>query len=135
MAEFQENLRLFRPADLGEQAMPIETFNAFNELFKVRRLRIDSVSTGLPSVFWVVVLLGTSLTIASTYFLHISDPKLHVVFTAVTSFLIALLIFLTAALDNPFRGGVYVEPTPYALILETVMQRKPAESDLVPRQK
>lgn len=129
MAGFQDYLRSFVPANLGEQAMHFETLRAFNDLFKMRRLRLDAVSTSLPAVFWIVVLLGTSLTIATTYFFHFSSLKLHVFFTAVTGFLIGLLIFLTAALDNPFRGGVYVGPDSYVLILESVMER----TDLKPK--
>lgn len=123
MSKFHSDLLTFNPVTMGQQAMHFETLRAFNDLFKLRRLRLDAVSTGLPMVFWCVVLVGTSLTIGITYFFHISSMRLHVLFTAVTGFLIGLLIFLTAALDNPFRGGVSVGPDPYILVLDSVMNR------------
>jgi hypothetical protein len=117
---FQDGLLSFSPTTAGEQVLHAEALSAFNDLIKAKQLRIQSVGTGLPQIFWIVVLIGTLLTIAITYFLHIRDIKLHLTLTAVTGFLVGLLIFLTAALDNPFRGELSVDAEPYRIILDSM---------------
>jgi hypothetical protein len=127
---FQDSLLAFNPTTNGQQAMHSESLHAFNEVIKARQSRIQAVTSGLPAVFWIVVLIGTLCTITITYFFHVRDIKLHVLFTSVTGFLIGLLIFLTAAFDNPFRGEVSVDAEPYRLIRDAIMLESAAQETL-----
>jgi hypothetical protein len=48
------------------------------------------------------------------------------ILTATLAVFIGLMIFLTAAVDNPFRGEVSVSADPYRLILDSLLtQPKP----------
>lgn len=47
-----------------------------------------------------------------TYFLALERFKVHLVMTIVSGILVSLLIFMIAAVDHPFRGGVSIGPTP-----------------------
>jgi lipid-A-disaccharide synthase-like uncharacterized protein len=127
---FQDCLLSFNPATSGQEALHSESLRAFNDLIKARQMRILSVSTGLPKVFWIVVLIGTLFTIAITYFFHVNDVKLHVLLTAVTGFLIGLMIFLTAAFDNPFRGEVSVDAEPYRQLRDSIMVKPRPQENL-----
>ena len=46
-----------------------------------------------------------------TYLFWVENLKLHALAVAILACFIALLIFLTAAMDNPFRGEFSVNPT------------------------
>lgn len=123
--EFQTRLMSFEPAPGGQTILHAETFRAFNNLVETRRIRLDAVMSGLPAVLWVVVLLGAVLSVFLTYFFHIEDQKLHLILTGTLGIFIGLMVFLTAAVDNPFRGQVSVSSDAYRLILEGLIDLKP----------
>ena len=93
----------------------------FNELIDLRRQRVDRVDEGLPMVLWVVVTIGGVLTLSVTYFFWIEDVRFHVLLLSMLSVFVALMVYLIAALDRPFRGSVSVTPESYALIIQRVM--------------
>ena len=51
---------------------------------------------------------------------------MHLWMTALISSLLGLLIFLLAAMDHPYMGGLSVSPEPYQLIYDNLM--KPGDS-------
>lgn len=126
LSHFQGSMTAFEPATNGQEIVHEEAFRAFNHLVEARRLRLDAVGGGLPPVLWSVVLIGAVLSVVVTYFFHIGDRKLHLILTAILAVFIGLMIFLTAAVDNPFRGEVSVTADPYRLILDSLLtQPKP----------
>jgi len=122
IGEFQRRLMAFLPANAGQTVLHTEAFQALNHLIEARRLRLDEVDSGLPAVLWCVVLIGAALSIFVTYFFHVSDARLHLVLTGILGTFIGLMVFLTAAIDNPFRGQVSVSPDAYRLILNGIMR-------------
>lgn len=126
LSEFQRTLMSFEPAPGGQTILHAETLRAFNNLIEARRLRLDAVTAGLPSVLWSVVLIGAVLSVFVTYFFHIEDQKLHLILTGTLGIFIGLMVFLTAAVDNPFRGQVGVSSDSYRLIREGLMDLKPS---------
>jgi hypothetical protein len=125
MGEFQRSLMSFKPVTPGEIVLHTEAFQAFNHLIEARRQRLDAVNSGLPAVLWSVVLVGAALSIVMSYFFHISDSKLHLVLTALLGTFIGLMVYLTAAVDRPFRGDISLTPDSYQLILDGLMKQRP----------
>jgi hypothetical protein len=125
MSQFERTLLSFEPASAGQTVLHEEAFRAFNYLIEIRRLRLDAVDGGLPGVLWSVVLIGAALSIGMTYFFHLGDQKLHLILTGILGAFIGLMVFLTAAVDNPFRGEVSVSADSYRLLLDTVMKQGP----------
>jgi hypothetical protein len=80
------------------------------------------VGTGLPASLWSVVLIGGLLDIALTYLFWVENRKLHALLVALLATFIGLLIFLTAAMDNPFRGEFSVSPASFQTVLDNVMK-------------
>ena len=72
------------------------------------------------------MLIGAVLSVFVTYFFHIEDQKLHLILTGALGIFIGLMVFLTAAVDNPFRGQVGVSSDSYQLIREGLMDLKPS---------
>jgi len=75
----------------------------------------------LPAALWWVVVFGALLNIVLIW---LQDMEIHVHFIlgGVLASILALVIFLIAALDNPFRGEVSVGPDSIALVYETLMK-------------
>jgi hypothetical protein len=112
----------FEPTREREKIVHAEVLRSLDTVLDQRRLRLQAVSTGLPSALWAVVLIGALLNGFLTYLFWVENIKLHAAVVAVLACFIALLIFLTAAMDNPFRGEFSVNSDVFQTILEKVMR-------------
>ncbi len=72
---------------------------------------------GLPETVWWVVIVGSSASILLTWLFTVENLSRHLFLTVLYSGLIGLLIFLIAALDNPYRGEISVGPEAYERVL------------------
>ena len=122
---FQVTLVKFEPATEGQKLLHAETLRAYNHMLLFRRMRLDAVDTGLPSVMWLVVAAGALISVTSSFFFKIEDIRIHAVFVALLATFIGLVIFMTLALDHPFRGDLGIGSQPYQLIYEQLMKRQP----------
>ena len=111
----------YHPPDGGATAMHAETARKFDELVELRRQRVDRVGEGLPVVLWIVVSIGALATVSVRSFHWTEHVRLHVLMTALLALFVALLVYLIAALDRPFRGSVGISADPYQLIIDKVM--------------
>jgi hypothetical protein len=122
--DFQRLLYGFDPATRTQEILHAEAISQFNEFVSARRLRLQAVSTSLPAALWWVVGIGAILSISITWFFHVSNRTLHLLMVLLASSLIGLLIFLTAAMDNPFRGEVSIGPDAFVVVYEQLMKAK-----------
>jgi hypothetical protein len=67
-------------------------------------------------------LVGALLNIAVTWFFDMRSQSMHFWMTVMFSGLLGLLIFLLAAMDNPFRGEISVSPEAFELVYERLMK-------------
>ena len=111
----------YEPPTIGRSVMHAEAMRKFNELIDLRRQRADKVDQGLPLVLWIVVAVGGILTLGVSYFFWIEDVRFHVLLLTLLTVFVALMIYLIASLDRPFRGNISVPPDSYRLIIERVM--------------
>jgi len=88
----------------------------------LRRTRLKSVTSGLPAALWVVLLVGAVVNIAVTWFFHMRSQSMHFWMTVMFSGLLGLMIFLLAAMDNPFRGQISVGPEAFEMVYEQLMK-------------
>jgi len=120
--DFQKVLTAFEPTTEGQKLLHSETLSAYNKMVEARRLRLDSVQTGLPGVMWVVILVGAIIGLSSTFFFRVEDARLHGVLVTLLATFMALVIFMIFALDRPYRGDLGVTPDPYQLIHDQLMK-------------
>ena len=119
--DLQEKLYAFEPATQGQMALHTETLHSYNQLLEYRRLRIDSVHTGLSITMWMVIWLGAAISIGVAYFYRITDVKLHAALLVLMSGFLAFVLFMITINDRPFYGAVSISPEPYKLIVRHVM--------------
>jgi hypothetical protein len=122
MNRFQSILAAFEPTTEGQKILHAEGLRAYNNMIQARRLRLDAVSTGLPGVMWAVVLAGALISLGASFFFQVDDVWLHQILVTLLAMFIGLVIFMTFALDRPFRGDLGVRPEPYQLIYDHLMK-------------
>jgi hypothetical protein len=115
----------FEPKSERERIAHAEVMESLDAVVQQRDLRMQAVPAGLPAALWAVVLIGAVLSIVPTYVFWVENVRLHAFLVACLAAFIALLIFLTATMDNPFRGEFSVSPDAYQLALDQVMTPKP----------
>jgi hypothetical protein len=118
----QSHLASFEPMTEGQKTRYAETYREFDRIVELRRIRLKSVVAGLPMPLWSVVLVGAFVNIAVTWFFDMRSQSMHFWMTIMFSGLLGLLIFLLAAMDNPFRGDISVGPEAFELVYKQLMQ-------------
>jgi hypothetical protein len=111
----------FEPASEREKIVQAEVVRSLDTVTEQRRLRLQAVTTGLPAALWSVVLVGALLNVGLSYLFWIENFGLHAALVAILAAFIGLLVFLTAAMDNPFRGEFSISCSAFQTILDNVM--------------
>lgn len=119
--DVENEMMAFEPRNEREKIAHAEAVHSLDDLLEIRRTRFQAVGTGLPASLWSVVLIGAILIFALTYLFWVENLTLHVVLVAIFATFVALLIFLTAAMDNPFRGQFSVSPDAFQAVIDSVM--------------
>jgi hypothetical protein len=122
LTTFQQFLYMFEPTSGREEIIHAEAVSRFNVLVTTRRLRLQAVTAGLPSSLWAVVGVGAALSVMLTWLFRLDNLRLHILLVSITSAMIGLLIFLTAAMDNPFRGEVSIGPDAFITVRDQLMK-------------
>jgi hypothetical protein len=120
ITRFVNRLAAFEPATKGQEMIHGDTFRQLNTFIEARRSRLSAVTTGLPAALWYVVGVGALLNIVLTWMFSLESLKLHLILTGLLAILIGLLIFLVAAMDNPFRGEFSVSSEPFEILRDSL---------------
>ena len=123
MDRLQARLFAFEPASEGQKILHAETLRAFNELVQKRRQRLDAVNSGLPGVFWVMLLPGALGCIGMALFFHVESAALQAVLLLGLAGFLAMVLFVVIALDRPFQGDLGIGPDSYILVRDHHMGR------------
>lgn len=118
----QQILAIFEPGTEGQKILHAEAFRQFNQLVEQRRMRLGSVTAGLSSSLWALVLFGAFINIAATWFFQLRNPTMHFWMTVLLSSLLGVMIFLLAAMDHPFRGALSVGPEAFEVVYDQLMK-------------
>lgn len=118
---FEEQLLAFQPETPAEEILHAEALRQFNSFLEARRMRLFAVTSSIPVVMWYVVILGALITIAMVWLFDMKFVT-HLLLGGLLSAYLGTMIFLIAAMDNPFRGEVSIAPevfeTLYAHMVE-----------------
>jgi amino acid transporter len=122
MDTFQTQFAHYLPVTDRDKIIYAEVFDQFNVLIEKRRMRLNAVNTSLPSTIWLILFIGAFVNIVLTWLLVINNKKLDIVINILSSLLLGSLIFLIAAMDNPFRGEYSVGSESFQLLLDGLMK-------------
>jgi len=113
---FQNEISAFQPVTPAQQIIQAEVFRQFNSLVEARRARLNSVHSHMPRALWTLVICGTLITLAVTFFFDAPSFSMHVWLTVLLATLLSLMIYLIGVLDTPFRGRSGVSPAPLQMV-------------------
>ena len=124
LEEFRDKIAAIEPSNNSgrEKINHLATIASLDKLLTQRRTRLQAVPTGLPAVLWVVVLLGGMLVFLLSHFFWVENVILHAVLVGLQATILGLLIFLTAAMDNPFRGEFSISPDAFEQVFDQTMK-------------
>ncbi len=122
ISKFQKNLYEFNPETNQYVAIHQEALSQFNNLIQLRRQRLQSITSGLPSTLWWVLIFGAIINIIIMWCFVTEHIQFHLLLTSIYSMLVGSLLFLIVAMDNPFRGEFSVNPDAFALVYEQLMK-------------
>jgi amino acid transporter len=92
------------PQTNRENALYEESLSHLNEMSASRRLRLYASRDDLPFVIQVLLWGGGMITIAFTYFFGVKSIRAQALMTAALAGVVAFILFLIHALDNPIHG-------------------------------
>jgi hypothetical protein len=108
------------PQTARESALYSTSIDRFDEMSDSRRLRLFASRDDLPFVIQILLWGGGVITIAFTYFFGVKSVRSQALMTASLTGVVAFILFLIVALDNPFHGYVRVSPEPLQQTLDRI---------------
>jgi hypothetical protein len=129
LEQFQADLLAFEPKTEREKIVTTQAYQVFNELVEARRSRLESVTNGMPTSLWSLVILGGLITLTATLFFDTPSFRMHFWMTVLLSSLLGLMVFLIGTLDNPFRGKVSIGPGSLERVYQQLMSGHTSTAD------
>jgi hypothetical protein len=104
LRHFNNTLISYEPSTKMQEILCKEAIEGLYQLTELRQIRLQKVKEGLPAAVWYVIFFGALLNIVITWFFITDRFRVHILMTCMYAALLGSLIFLVAAMDNPFRG-------------------------------
>jgi len=120
LGEFLTKLAAFEPKTKGQELLHAETLRAFNNLSSLRRQRVFSVASGIPTLMWYVVIFGATLNIMIVWLFEMKVAA-NLLLGGVLALLIGTVICLITAMDNPYNGEMGIGPDAFQEVYENLM--------------
>jgi Protein of unknown function (DUF4239) len=123
--EIRSEVQDFQPSTPAQQVLYEQGLERVHELADARRERLLEADQGLPSILWVVLIIGGVVVIGFTYLFGLDSTVTHLLMVAALALIIALVLFTVAELDFPFRGGIRIGPVAMEQVLDRFESSKP----------
>ncbi|MGB9476006.1 MAG: DUF4239 domain-containing protein [Candidatus Udaeobacter sp.] len=81
-----------------------EALKRLNNLAEYRRLRIFAGNDTVPGAVWLVLLVGSVISISYTYFFGMKNIRAQYLIAGSLTVTITMILFLIYVLDHPFTG-------------------------------
>ena len=122
---------------LDENSVPnreiyAEALKRFNNLAEYRRLRIFAGNDTVPSVVWLVLLVGSVISVSYTYFFGMKNIRAQYLIAGSLTVTITLILFLIYVLDHPFTGTSRVSAEPLKQVMGILKNDKPSQPPSIP---
>ena len=107
-----------QPRTPGEQIVLSQILTELSSLAEHYRIRHYQSHAQLPAVFWLVLIVGGSITVTYTCLLGVESRRMHVIQVVTTTLVLSLVLVTIADVDQPFRGAINVSSEPFRLALK-----------------
>jgi hypothetical protein len=113
-----EAILLGKADQLKDVALYHHTLDLLTVVNDNRNERLDSANGTVPTVLWLVLVVGALITLGYPSFFGTSNITAQVLMTAALAALVALTAFVAIVLDYPFTGDVRISRAPFEQLLE-----------------
>lgn len=120
LTRFQNSLMQFAPTTKGENFVFDNCVQQLTKVAELRRYRLQNVTQGFPASVWMVIMIGCLINIVILWLFKTDSLRVHITVIVLFSALLGLLVFLAAAMDNPFRGELSVSSDAFSIIYENM---------------
>lgn len=96
-----------------------DMLNEIKQLYNARQARIHMSYSHLNVEIWIVILIGTFLTVCINYFFGMSI-YLHMLTASAAALMVASMMFLLMTLDRPFQGDFSIDPGSLESVLASI---------------
>jgi hypothetical protein len=108
--ELRRGVLAFEPRTEAEDELYAQALDLVGDLDQNRALRLLEVRESIPSVLWVVLIIGGATTVLFKYLLGVRTEWLYAFMIVAYTLVLSLTLFTIAALDYPFNDVVQVSP-------------------------
>ncbi len=112
-AEMWQTVMSVKSASATESTAEDHVITELSSLTEHRRTRLLQSESRLPTVLWLVLIVGGCLTVASACLFGSRNTLLHTLQVFAFSLLIALGLIAIADIHRPFQGSVHVSSYPF----------------------
>ena len=111
-----------KPSGVADSNLHALLLQSLTRLWEARQERLLAADTTIPTVIWIVTLVGGGLTIAFGSLLGVPSLGMHLVMSAALAISGVLVLILIIALSNPFRGDFRVSTLPFDRVLMQIQE-------------
>lgn len=122
LGEIRGTIQAFEPTTDAEQALYREELDRVNALGDARRERLLDAREGIPTILWVVLVVGGLITVSFTYLFGLRSNWAHTAMVAALTAVLAMVLFTIGALEYPFSGSVSLDPFAFEFVLDRLAQ-------------
>jgi len=109
----------FDPSTEGEQVLYERGLSQLHDALDARRSRLLEVREGIPTLLWVVLVVGGVITVSFTYLFGLKSNVAHALMVAALTLLICAILFTIGEFDYPFSGVVEIRPDAFREVLRS----------------
>jgi protein-S-isoprenylcysteine O-methyltransferase Ste14 len=119
LRQLRLELLQFDPRTRGEQVLYERGLTQVHDAVDARRSRLLEVREGIPTLLWVVLVIGGVITVSFTYLFGLKSNLAHALMVAALTLLICAILFTIAEFNNPFSGPVEIQPEAFREVLHS----------------
>jgi hypothetical protein len=133
-ASFEITQQLWTAMAGAQASQPSQTLSISQALAELanmsqhRRIRQLQSRSSLPTILWIILIVGGVITIGSSCLFATENFKLHFILVFALSLMLSLVLVAIADIDRPFQGSVHVNPDAFRLAHETFQRLSSANS-------
>lgn len=112
------------PAEVTDSVLRDHLLTNFSELTDLRRYRLLESQSSLPDILYAVLIFGAIITVGFASVFAADDFWPHALKACVLAAMISFMLFTVWSLDQPFKGHVHIDPTPFERTIELIEQTR-----------
>jgi uncharacterized protein (DUF983 family) len=115
--DIRATIQGYEPRSAAGEQLYAEGLDQVQRLADARRTRLVQAEEGLPTVLWVVLVVGGIVVVGFAYLFGMENTGAHALMVVALAGVIALVLFTIAAMDHPFTGSARIGPEAFELVL------------------